>query len=255
MLPEIATTQAGTYSVVASTGGGTCPSGASNGVAVAVSPQPAAPVLSASATSACEGDPITLSATGTADANTTYEWTLTDADGNATVVATTDDPTLALPEVTADQAGTYTVVAIGGGGACPSGASNGVDISVLPRPAAPELTVDKDIHCEGDTLEFMATPIAGATYNFTFTNPAGRVDPLSTTNRPSARIEGLVAANTGTYQVTVVLDGCASLPSNDVVIDVASGGLPDVTATSSAPIENPVSVSYTHLTLPTTPYV
>ncbi|MFK7982029.1 MAG: gliding motility-associated C-terminal domain-containing protein, partial [Saprospiraceae bacterium] len=238
-LTEITTNQAGTYTVVTSTGGGACPSGASNGVAVAVSPQPVTPVLSASATSVCEADPITLSATGTADANTTYEWTLTTADGNATVVATTDEPTLALPAVAADQTGTYTVVAIGGGGACPSGASNGVDISVLPRPDAPELTVDKDIHCEGERLEFMATPIAGATYTWTFTNPEGRVDSLGTRTRPSLVIENLVFTNTGNYQVVITLDGCSSLPSNDVAIDVASGGLPNVNPTSSAPIENP----------------
>ncbi len=232
--------QAGTYTVVASTGGGACPSGASNGVAITVVAKPTTPTLSSSADGACEGEAITLTAAPAGDANTTYEWTLTTADGTATVVSTTDVPMLVLDSLTADQAGTYTVVAQGGGGSCPSDASNGVAISVSPRPAAPELTVDKDIHCEGDTLEFMATPIEGATYNFTFTNPAGRVDPLVTTNLPSAIIAGLVAANTGTYQVTVVLDGCESLPSNDVAIDVAAGGLPNATATSSPPAGNPV---------------
>ena len=253
MLNALAANQAGTYTVVASTGGGACPSGASNGVAIAVAAKPTTPTLSTSADGACEGEAITLSAAPAGDANTTYEWTLTTADGTASVVGTTDVPTLALNPLTADQAGTYTVVAQGGGGSCPSDASNGVAISVSPRPDAPELTVDKDIHCEGERLEFMATPIAGATYNFTFTNPAGRVDPLVTTNLPSAVIEGLVAANTGTYQVTVVLDGCASLPSNDVAIDVAAGGLPDATATSSAPAENPVCEG-TNVTLTATEF-
>ena len=49
----------------------------------------------------------------------------------------------------------------------------------------------------------------------------------------------MVFTNTGNYQVTITLDGCSSLPSNDVAVDVASGGLPDVTVASSAPIENP----------------
>jgi len=154
------------------------------------------------------------------------------------VVATTDNPSLTLDPLMDDQAGTYTVVALGGG-SCPSDASNGVTITISPRPDAPELTVDKDIHCEGDRLEFMATPVDGATYTWTFTNPEGRVDPLATTNRPSLVIENLVFTNTGTYQVTVTLNGCPSLPSNDVAIDVASGGLPDVTASSSSPAENP----------------
>ena len=239
VLDAITTNQAGTYTVVAAGDGGACPSDPSNGVDIAVSPKPDAPVLSSSAASACEGDPITLSATGAVDANTTYEWTLTTADGTATVVATTNAPTLTLDAVSADQAGTYTVETIGGGGACPSGPSNGVDISVSPRPDAPELTVDKDTHCEGDRLEFMATPIAGATYTWTFTNPEGRVDFLAEGTRPSLVIENLVFTNTGNYQVVITLDGCPSLPSNDVAIDVASGGLPDVTATSSAPVENP----------------
>lgn len=238
VLENVAANLAGTYTVIASSGGGACPSAASNGVAITVTPKPTTPTLSASSTNVCAGEPVTLSANPAGDANTTYEWTLTTADGTSTIVATTDNASLLLDSLTADQAGTYTVVAFGGG-SCPSDASNGVELTVSPRPDAPELTVDKDVHCEGDRLEFMATPVDGATYTWTFTNPEGRVDPLATTTTPRLVIENLVFTNTGTYQVTVTLNGCPSLPSNDVAIDVASGGLPDVTPSSSAPIENP----------------
>jgi len=239
--PSFAATQAGTYTVEA-LGSGTCPSGASNGIAINVIPVPAALTLAATATGVCEGEAVTLTASPAGDANTTYEWTLTAADGSASVVATTDVPTLSLDPIAANQAGTYTVEASDPAGECPSGVSNGVAISVTPKPATPVMEVDKAIHCEGDTLMFFVEPVAGdnVIYEFTFTNPDGRQDPLTTRTDGVATIEGLVAANTGTYQVRVIVDGCPSDFSNDVPVDVASGGLPDAEATSSAPEGNSV---------------
>ncbi|MEM1118933.1 MAG: gliding motility-associated C-terminal domain-containing protein [Bacteroidota bacterium] len=236
VLDPISADQAGTYTV--STTSGDCPSDVSDGVTISVLSSTTPPVITASATSVCEGEAVTLSTDGAADA--TYQWTLTDADGNAQVVDGATGSSLVLDPISAAQAGTYTVAIVNTD--CPSGASEGVTISVTPKPDAPVLTVDDSIHCEGDRLEFTATPVAGnnVTYNFTFTNPDGRVDPLVTgTTLPSAIIEELVAANTGTYQVQAIVDGCPSDFSNDVAINVASGGLPDVVATSSAPTENP----------------
>jgi len=227
------TTDAGIYTVTIRDG--SCDSPASNGVTLSVIPTSTAPVLSASSTEVCEGDPITLSTPEVPGTDVNYIWTGVTATGNTEL--TTIVPNLTLDPSTASNAGTYTVRITGG--LCDSPVSNEVTLNIKPRPDAPELTVDKDIHCEGERLEFMATPIDGATYTWTFTNPEGRVDPLATTNRPSIVIENLVFTNTGTYQVTITLDGCASLPSNDVEIDVASGGFLDATAASSAPAENP----------------
>ena len=214
---------------------GSCDSPASNEVAISIIPTSTAPVLSASATEVCEGDPVTFSTAEVIGTDVTYIWTGVTATGITEL--TTIVPNFTLDPTTVSNAGTYTVTVRGG--LCDSPASNEVTLTIKPRPDAPELTVDKDVHCEGERLEFMATPISGATYDWTFTNPAGRVDPLATTTRPSLVIENLVFTNTGTYQVTITLDGCSSLPSNDVAIDVASGGLPDATASSSAPLDNP----------------
>ncbi len=239
--PDFSASQTGTYTVEA-IGNGTCPSGASNGVAITVIPRPAALTLSANASGVCEGEAVTLTASPAGVAGTTYQWTLTAADGSSSVVATTDTPTLPLDPIAANQAGTYTVEASDPAGACPSGPSNAVAIAVTPKPATPVMEVDKAIHCEGDTLMFFVAPVEGdnVIYEFTFTNPDGRQDPLVTTSIPSATIQGLVAANTGTYQVRVIVDGCPSDFSNDVPVDVASGGLPNAEATSSAPIGNSV---------------
>lgn len=173
---------------------------------------------------------MTFSTAEVIGTDVTYIWTGVTATGITEL--TTIVPNFTLDPTTVSNAGTYTVTVRGG--LCDSPASNEVTLTIKPRPDAPELTVDKDVHCEGERLEFMATPISGATYDWTFTNPAGRVDPLATTTRPSLVIENLVFTNTGTYQVTITLDGCSSLPSNDVAIDVASGGLPDATASSPA---------------------
>jgi len=234
-LDQLVVSNSGAYTVTAVKD--TCSSIVSNVVNLTVSSGSTPPVITANATSVCEGEAVTLTTDGAVDG--TYEWTLTTADGTSQVVAGQTGSSLILDPIAASQAGTYTVQTTGTD--CPSGPSAGVAISVTPKPEAPVLSVDDDIHCEGDRLEFTATPVVGNTilYEFTFTNPAGRVDPLVTTSLPSAVIEQLVAANTGTYQVRAIVDGCPSDFSNDVPIDVASGGLPDVTATSSAPIENP----------------
>jgi len=140
-LDAVTVANSGAYTLVVTRD--TCPSGISNTVNIVVSPSPTAPVLTADETDVCEGTTVTLSA-GEAIDNTTYEWTLTTADGNATVVSTTNEPTLVLPDIAANQTGTYTVVASSGGGACPSGVSNGVAITVAPKPTTPTLTSSAD---------------------------------------------------------------------------------------------------------------
>jgi len=240
-LNPITANQAGTYTVEA-LGNGTCASGASNAVVIEVMPVPSELVLTASEANVCEGAAVVLSATPDAGPNAIYEWTLVAEDGSSSVVATTNEPIFNLDPIAANQSGTYTVEVVDPNGVCPSGLSNGVTVMVTPMPDAPVLTVDKAIHCEGDTLTFTASTVEGTNviYEFTFTNPAGRVDPLVTRPTPFAMINGLVAANTGTYQVRAVVDGCPSEFSNDVPVDVASGGLPNAMATSSAPNGNAV---------------
>ncbi|MEM6320604.1 MAG: gliding motility-associated C-terminal domain-containing protein [Bacteroidota bacterium] len=227
-LNPVAANDSGTYTVVAAKD--TCTSGTSNAITIVVGAKPDTPILSTSASEVCEGESVTMTIAGATGPDVIYTITAVTATGISEF--TVNEPTLTLDPVTLSNAGTYTVVASQNG--CPSDVSNSVVLSVKPRPDAPTLTVDKDIHCEGDRLEFMATPVAGATYEWTFTNPEGRVDPLATTTFPSLVIENLVATNTGDYQVRVVLDGCPSEPSNDVAIDVEAGGLPDLMVSSSA---------------------
>ncbi len=237
VLDPISASQAGTYSVVATGGGGACPSAPSAGVAIAVGSASTPPVITASTTSVCEGEAVTLTSNGPVD--DTYQWTLTTADGNSQVVPNATGSSLVLDPIAASQAGTYTIEALNSD--CPSGPSAGVSIAVTPKPVTPTMTVDKAVHCEGERLVFMTPRVEGTDvlYEFTFTNVDGRTDPLVTTSQPSAVIEQLVAANTGMYQVRTIVNGCPSDFSEGVAVDVSAGGLPNVTASSSAPVNNP----------------
>ena len=201
--------------------------------------KPATPVLSADDTELCEGESVTFTATGDIGADINYEWTITRADGSSELIQTTTDPTLTISPVAVGDAGTYSVVAVKD--TCSSDASNGVSIVVAAKPDAPTISILNNVFCEGERLEFASTVVPGdnVLYMWIFTLPDGRRDTLKTDSNPGLVIENLVPTNTGNYSVIAIVNGCPSDESNSMFIDVALGGLPDVTITSSADANNP----------------
>jgi gliding motility-associated-like protein len=201
---------------------------------------PATPTLSAANTEFCAGSSMTLTASADTTSNISYEWTITRADNSTELLSTTTTPTLTIDALDTTNNGTYTVVAKVD--TCASAASNGIAITINPQPEAPVLSVDNDVFCEGQMLAFTATEVAGddVSYVWLFTLAgSGRTDTITVRPLNTLEINNLVATNTGDYTVVAIVNGCPSEPSNMVSIDVASGGLPDLAASSSAPASNP----------------
>lgn len=60
--------------------------------------------------------------------------------------------------------------------------------------------------CAGDTLQFAASPLPGASYSWTGPNGIAA-------NTPSISLQGISAADTGWYQVSTTLNNCTSNPA------------------------------------------
>jgi len=195
--PSIAaatTAASGTYSVTAIVNG--CPSIAAT-TNVTVNPIPTAPTASSNSP-VCTGTALNLTASTVAGA--TYSWT-----GPNTFSSSSQNPTIASATLAA--AGTYSVVATVSG--CGSAAAT-TTVTVNPTPAAPTAGSNTPI-CAGSTLNLTSSTVAGATYLW-----AGPNSFSSSSQNPS--IAAATTAASGTYSVTVTVNGCTSANGTTVVV-------------------------------------
>ncbi len=122
--------------------------------------------------------------------------------------------------------------------------SNVVTLTVNPTPAAPTASNNSPL-CAGTALNLTTPAVAGATYAWT-----GPDSFSSTLQNPT--ITGVTVAASGTYNVTVTLNGCTSIAGNTTVVvnpapvvsdqttSIISGGTFTVT-----PIGVPIGTTYT----------
>jgi gliding motility-associated-like protein len=193
-IPNATTADGGTYSVTVTVNG--CTSNAGT-VTVTVNPPPATPSPSSNSP-VCTG--TTLSLTTATVAGATYSWS-----GPNGFTSSLQNPN--ITNVTAAAAGTYslTISVLG----CPGTAGTTV-VVVNTTPAAPTASSNSPI-CDGSTLNLTANTIAGATYSWT--GPNGFTD---TQQNPS--IVGATPAESGTYSVTVTVNGCTGSAGTTIVV-------------------------------------
>lgn len=117
--------------------------------------------------------------------------------------------------VTVNQAGTYTVVITGSGGACPGASTSTIAISQTGVPPSPTASSSSAVTCVSSAVNLSCSP-AGMTY--TWTAPGGS-SITSGTNSQNATGNG-----GGTYTVTVrdPIGGC----SNTAVVTIPSNTTP-----------------------------
>jgi len=139
----------------------------------------------------CVGSALNLTASNVAGA--TYSWT-----GPNGFTSTLQNPT--IPAASAAAAGVYTVIATQA--ASCSSCTTTVNVVINPIPTAPAPSSNTPV-CSGNTLNLTAPVIAGATYNWT--GPGGFTSALQ---NPS--ITGVTTAASGTYSLTVTVNGCTS---------------------------------------------
>ena len=173
----------------------------------------------------CSGTNIQLTASAQA-AGTTYEWFQDNV-----LVGTTNVPLLDLGAATTASTGGYTVVASQNGCAgTPSGISSiNVDETILIRP---DITVDNPLSCEGDNVSITATEVPGDVTYIWYLNG------VEFTRQPGSvfMIEGVTIANTGEYALEVMQDGCTSVRSNSVNIEVVPSNITTTITTDSTSI-------------------
>ena len=131
-------------------------------------------------------------------------------------------------------------------------------IDVTKGPDKPVVSNDGP-HCEGRELNITTQTYAGTQVDYEWTGPLGSTTSGAYPNAPSITIHPVTEASEGNYTVQVTVDGCTSEISeiNTVIINK----VPTVALSFSYSMNPDCSpsdlqpVSYTHLTLPTTPYV
>jgi gliding motility-associated-like protein len=125
---------------------------------------------------------------------------------------------------------TYTLVVFTEEG-CPSLAA-GTTLQVKdapPRPPTPTSPALQYQYCEGEELLLTTPMVSGATY--IWETPSGAVN---TESEPSLSVSNLTTNNSGSYSVSLIEDGCASIPSPVRTVQVNAN--PTVQASSNSPV-------------------
>lgn len=217
-LMNVTAAQSGIYTLHLNAPGG-CPSNPKQ-VSVEVNDAPQTPQITASASTLCLGEALTLNSTiYSGSQNLSYTWWLDSGNGMA-MVATSQNPTLYVSSVTAANSGLYSVqVSIEG---CASLTSNGVPVEIVSTlDQTPQLNISGDVLCEGQTLELNSTLISSGntTYTWWFDGGTGP-QVIGTSFSPTFFINNLDADDSGIYSVTASVGSCVSQPSNlqDVLV-------------------------------------
>ncbi|KAA8479949.1 gliding motility-associated-like protein [Arcticibacter tournemirensis] len=173
--------------------------GVTKNLVVEVNPIPATP-LATSNSPVCAGSVLVLSTPAVAGAS--YLWS-----GPNGFVSSEQNP--GLPNLSLAAAGTYSVQTTVNG--CTSSAGT-TEVTVVPLPSTPTPLSNSPI-CAGSTLILSTTGIAGASYNWT--GPNGFSSSLQ-----NPEINNATSAASGTYSLTVTVNGCPSASgTTDVVVN------------------------------------
>jgi hypothetical protein len=191
LISNVATYQAGVYSVVARQGN--CTSNAATTAVIVMETLP--PFTAGSNTPICAGDSIHLSAPTIAGA--VYSWT-----GPAGFTSSLQNPSIPAAEV--NRSGNYQLVVRVG--ACTSSPSQ-TRVVVQSRPTRPAVSSNSPL-CANQTLRFSGTEIAG--FRYEWLGPNG-----FSAQGLNVSIAAVGAQHSGVYSVTAqnLSTGCRSLPT------------------------------------------
>lgn len=157
--------------------------------------------------------------------NFTYQWTGPNG-------FTSSSPEAILTGVSASDNGMYTLVIVSSDGCASDPYTHIVNVDDLP-PTPMIMTLDHQL-CEGDTLQLQLNnnTYTGAMVSYDWQSPG---QGIITTNAGSLTINNTSPSDSGNYTLTVTVDGCTSLPSEDFLVNINSTP-PTPIPTSNAPV-------------------
>lgn len=153
----------------------------------------------------CQGQLLTIG-TPTVGPNITYSWT-----GPFSFQDTVQNPVI-TQTASLFNSGEYTLFIFENGCASNPGI---VEVNVKPRPETPILSSNAAV-CPGQNLILSINNIEDAD-QFTWTQPSGQ--PIFT-SEPELVLNNISSSLNGIWTAVATLDGCQSLPSNNLLIDV-----------------------------------
>ena len=212
----------GSYTANVSSGVG-CSSTTATPTVVTVNPLPVLTATAGGATTFCQGNTVTLTATpGT---GLTYQW----YNGTTAITGAT------ATTYAAGASGSYTVRGTNSNGCI--GTSNAVNVTVNPLPTVTATAATATTFCQNGSVVLNAAPTTGLTYQWT----------SNTTNISGATASSYSATASGNYAVRVTnSNGCVNTSN---VIPVTVNPLPNVTLTPAGNI-NVCSGATTTISVP-----
>lgn len=179
---------------------------------VTVSPLPGNPGIIMGPASICQNTDGVVYTINPVSGATAYQWTVP---AGATIVAGMSTTSITVDYSTTAVSGNVTVTPQNG---CGSGNASTLAVTVNPMPAAPVITANGPIEfCEGGSVELTAS--------------SGYASYLWSNGETT---QSIVVTTFGTYSVTATdATGCASLPSNEITVNVHMLFVPDITITGS----------------------
>jgi len=204
---------------------GACASSTRTQLEVTVLPTPVAPTVTPTDTTICAGQTVTFNASAPAGAS--FSW-FTSPSGGSPVATGSSFTTPALTSNT-------TYYAESNDGACASSTRTQLEVTVLPRPAAPTVTPTDTTICSGQTVTFNASAPAGASFSW-FTSPSGG-SPVAT---GSSFTTGALTSNT-TYYAESNDGACASSTRTQLEVTV----LPRPSAPTVTPTDTTICAGQT----------
>ena len=170
--------------------------GAPMPVTIVVLPGSSSPIIIGD-TMLCSGGTLMLAVDP--QPGTSYEWT--------TPIGAIDGPVATYLDISAAQAGPYTIIAYGPNG-CPPSMSH-VQVTVSTTPGTPAISGNTAI-CEGSTLVLNASSTPGTAISWT--------TPQGTVSGSPLVVDSAIPADGGSYSVVIIDAGCAGAPATVLVV-------------------------------------
>lgn len=189
----------------------------SSTIPITVTPIPTTPVVTNNGP-ACVGSSVALSTPAVAGA--TYSWT-----GPNNYSSNQQNPSLSV--AAQNMTGTYSLVVTVSGCASAAGITS---VKVSPVPTTPVITTSTPL-CEGDSLLLTTAAVTNATYSWLGPNSFSSATQ-------NAKLLNVTLAASGTYSLSVSVDGCSSPNSTAAVVVNAKPTTPTVTQAGKNLVSN-----------------